>query len=193
MTSSPSRMTVLAGVAALFLLGCSGSESTTDTTVTIPPADSTTTSASPTTEVSETTTTTSTPATTSTTATSTTKPPATTTTEPIGPDRHGSRRWLDRLSRGVPLRRLQPRCRRRIGSTRSDPRDEQPVVGTGLENVQTFVDNGWLARPNPDVPDTITIESDVTMIDDTTAELIACIVGAGEVYAPGASDGRIRP
>jgi hypothetical protein len=38
-------------------------------------------------------------------------------------------------------------------------------------------------------PDTVTIESDVTMLNDTTAELTACVVGAGEVYAPGAGDG----
>lgn len=64
-----------------------------------------------------------------------------------------------------------------------------PSLALALDNVQTLVDNGWLARPNPDVPDTVTIESDVTMLDDATAELTACVVGAGEVYAPGAGDG----
>jgi len=64
-----------------------------------------------------------------------------------------------------------------------------PSLVLALENVQTLVDNEWLARPNPDVPDTVTIESEVTLLDDTTAELTACIVGAGEVYAPGAGDG----
>lgn len=64
-----------------------------------------------------------------------------------------------------------------------------PSLALALENIQTLVDNGWLARPNPDVPDTVTIESDVTMLNDTTAELTACVVGAGEVYAPGAGDG----
>lgn len=64
-----------------------------------------------------------------------------------------------------------------------------PSLALALDNVQTLVDNGWLARPNPDVPDTVTIESDVTMLDETTAELIACVVGAGEVFAPGAGDG----
>ena len=64
-----------------------------------------------------------------------------------------------------------------------------PSLALALDNIQTVVDNGWLARPNPDVPDTVTIESDVTMLNDTTAELTACVVGAGEVYAPGAGDG----
>lgn len=64
-----------------------------------------------------------------------------------------------------------------------------PSLALALDNIQTLVDNGWLARPNPDVPDTVTIESDVTMLNDTTAELTACVVGAGEVYAPGAGDG----
>jgi hypothetical protein len=64
-----------------------------------------------------------------------------------------------------------------------------PSLALAFENVQTLVGNGWLARPNPDVPDTVTIESDVTLLDDTTAELTACIVGAGEVYAPGAGEG----
>ena len=58
----------------------------------------------------------------------------------------------------------------------------------GLENYQTIVDNGWVARPNPDVPDTITVESPVEFIDDTTAELTVCVVGAGVVLAPGAAD-----
>lgn len=64
-----------------------------------------------------------------------------------------------------------------------------PSLALALENIQTLLDNGWLARPNPDVPDKVTIESDVTMLTDTTAELTACVVGAGEVYAPGAGDG----
>ena len=64
-----------------------------------------------------------------------------------------------------------------------------PSLALALDNLQTLVDNGWLARPNPDVPDTVTIECDVTMLDDATAELTACVVGAGEVYAPSAGDG----
>jgi hypothetical protein len=68
-----------------------------------------------------------------------------------------------------------------------------PSLELALDNVQSLVDNGWLARPNPEVADTVTIESDVTMVDDTTAELTACIVGAGVVYAPGANaDGSDR-
>ena len=39
------------------------------------------------------------------------------------------------------------------------------------------------------MPDTVTIESEVTLLDDTTAELTACVVGAGEAYAPGAGEG----
>ena len=31
----------------------------------------------------------------------------------------------------------------------------------GLKNYRSIVDNGWKARPNPDVPDTITVESPV--------------------------------
>jgi hypothetical protein len=58
----------------------------------------------------------------------------------------------------------------------------------GLENYQALVDNGWRARPNPDVPDAITIESAVEVINDTTARLTICVVGAGVVYAPGAAE-----
>ena len=57
----------------------------------------------------------------------------------------------------------------------------------GLANYQSIVDNGWLVRPNPDVPDSTTVASPVDIVDSATAEVTLCIVGAGVVYAPGAA------
>jgi hypothetical protein len=55
----------------------------------------------------------------------------------------------------------------------------------GLTNYQQLVDNGWLVRPHPEIADTTTVEGGVVLVDDTTAELTVCTVGAAIVYAPG--------
>jgi hypothetical protein len=55
----------------------------------------------------------------------------------------------------------------------------------GLDNYQMLVDNGWLVRPNPEIEDLATVEGDFVVIDDITAELTLCTVGAATVYAPG--------
>jgi hypothetical protein len=56
----------------------------------------------------------------------------------------------------------------------------------GLAIYQEFVDNGWRARSNPDVPSALTPES-IRLIDETTAEATVCEVSAGVVFAPGAN------
>jgi len=188
MTSLPRTGTVLVAALAVVLLGCTGSESSSDTTVAIPSSDSTAASQAPTTERAATTTTSSSTTTSTTTTTATTEPPATTTTESVEltgeevvdglvASREAYLYAVYNLDAGDASDRLV--ATHAIGS---------PSLELALDNVKTLVDNGWLARPNPDIPDTITIESDVAMIDETTAGLIACVVGAGEVYAPGAGD-----
>lgn len=57
----------------------------------------------------------------------------------------------------------------------------------GLELFEEITSNGWLVRPNPDVPDRTTIASPVELITDTLAEVTICEVGAGVVVAPGAA------
>lgn len=56
----------------------------------------------------------------------------------------------------------------------------------GLELYNNVVENGWRARPNPEVPNSTTIEQ-VSIIDDTTAEVTSCTVDAGVVFSPGAN------
>jgi len=65
-----------------------------------------------------------------------------------------------------------------------------PSLEVTLRNLDTLRTNGWRARPNPDVPDTYTIESEVDLLDGppaTRAEVTVCEVGAGVVYEPGAA------
>lgn len=191
MKSNPSNGPALAAALVVLLLGCSGSENDSGTTVSTPTSDSVITSSTTTTEPTATTVTsptTTTSTTTSTSTTTTTEAPTTTTSEPVDTTNDAIADGLI-ASREAYLYAVYnldaADAEDRLAATHAAG---SPSLELALENVQTLVDNGWLARPNPDIPDTVTIESDVTMVDETTAELIACVVGAGEVYAPGAND-----
>ena len=173
--------------AIVILVACAGSDSSDEAT------ENSTSTAPPATDVAATTTipepnptTTSTSSTTTTTtveaSTSTEAPP--TSTEPAAPTEELVTAGLIE-SREAYLYAVYnldaPDAIERLNATHAAG---SPSLDLALDNVQILADNGWLARPNPDVPDTITIESDVTMTDATSAEVTACVVGAGEVYAP---------
>jgi hypothetical protein len=62
-----------------------------------------------------------------------------------------------------------------------------PALQVGIQNMETLRSHGWRVRPNPDVPSSLTVESDVTLLDGppaTKAELTVCEVSAGIVYEP---------
>jgi hypothetical protein len=62
-----------------------------------------------------------------------------------------------------------------------------PALQLGIQNMETLRSHGWRVRPNPDVPSSLTVESDVTLLDGppaTKAELTVCEVSAGIVYEP---------
>jgi hypothetical protein len=44
---------------------------------------------------------------------------------------------------------------------------------------------GWAVRPNPDVPEALTVE-EITFDGHTNAALVVCIIDSGIVYEPGA-------
>ena len=179
-------------VAALVVLtaACSGSEEAGGTS-TSPPTTAATTAVPTSTAAAPTTTTTIA----STTAISATTQPVPATTEAptttVAPVASTGREVGDALieAREAYLYAVYnldaPDAAQRLAATHAAG---SPSLELAQDNVQTLVDNGWLARPNPEIPDTVTIESDVTMLDETTAELVVCIVGAGEVYDPGAAD-----
>ena len=57
-----------------------------------------------------------------------------------------------------------------------------------LENLQMIIANGWEVRPNPSIPDSVSVESDAAEVSPDVWEVDLCLVGAGVVYAP-ATDG----
>ena len=67
---------------------------------------------------------------------------------------------------------------------------DSPSWNLGVQNMDTLRSNGWLVRPNPDVPDTSTVEGDVQLLDGppaTRAEATVCTISAGVVYKPAAA------
>jgi hypothetical protein len=63
-------------------------------------------------------------------------------------------------------------------------------LALALDNIETLRTNGWRARPHPDIPDSLTVESEVDLLDGppaTTAEVTVCVIGAGIVYEPAAA------
>ncbi len=187
--------TILIGVATvLALTACNGSDDTVAPTV---PTSAEVTSGVDTTSTTSTSTTSTTSTSTSTTSvsTSTTTPPTTpttvdatvpTTTEK--PEATPESAITDAL---IEAREAYLYAVYNLDASDANERlalthaAGSPSLELALDNIQTLIDNGWLARPNPDVPDTVTTESDVVMFDDMTAEVVACVVGAGEVYDPG--------
>jgi len=52
-----------------------------------------------------------------------------------------------------------------------------PALQLGIQNMETLRSRGWRVRPNPDVPSSLTVESDVTLLDGpppTKAEVTVC-------------------
>jgi len=68
-----------------------------------------------------------------------------------------------------------------------------PAWNQTLGNMNTLRANGWLARANPAVADSSTVEGQVQLIvanPPTRAQVMVCTVSAGEVFKPaGAPDG----
>ena len=65
-----------------------------------------------------------------------------------------------------------------------------PAFQRGVDNMNNLRSNGWKVRPNPTVPSSLTVESDVDLLDGppaTRAELTVCEIGAGIVYEPNAA------
>jgi hypothetical protein len=63
-----------------------------------------------------------------------------------------------------------------------------PSLQRALDNRQTLLDNGWRVRPHPTIPDSLTVEGEVTLLDGppaSRAEVTVCEIGAGIVYEPG--------
>lgn len=67
---------------------------------------------------------------------------------------------------------------------------DSPSWNLTLQNMQTLRSKGWLARPNPDVADTSTVEGEVQLLDGppaTKAQATVCTISAGVIYKPGAA------
>jgi hypothetical protein len=65
-----------------------------------------------------------------------------------------------------------------------------PSWNVAVQNMATLRSNGWLVRPNPEIPDTSTVEGDVQLLDGppaTRAQATVCTISAGIVYKPGAA------
>lgn len=61
-----------------------------------------------------------------------------------------------------------------------------------MSSVENLRQNGWIARPNPDVAETFAVEGGVTLVGaapHSTAELTACYVDSGVAIEPNAGPG----
>ena len=66
---------------------------------------------------------------------------------------------------------------------------DSPAWNLSVGNMSTLRSNGWLARPQPGVPDSSTAEGDVQLLDeppDSKALVTVCTIDSGLVYKPGA-------
>jgi hypothetical protein len=67
---------------------------------------------------------------------------------------------------------------------------EGPSWQLAVKNIDTLKTNGWRARNDPTVPSVTTVEGDVQLLDGppaTKAEVVACTIDSGVVYAPNAA------
>lgn len=69
---------------------------------------------------------------------------------------------------------------------------DSPSWGLTIQNIETLRSNGWLARPNPEIADTSTVEGEPELLDGppaTKARVTVCTISAGVIYKPGGAPG----
>jgi hypothetical protein len=65
-----------------------------------------------------------------------------------------------------------------------------PALQLGVDNMNNLRSHGWKVRPNPTIPSSLTVESDVDLLDGppaTRAQLTVCEIGSGIIYEPNAA------